>query len=274
MGAASKLPKRAETDLSSFKSAVPAVEQASRVLLCLGTSPDFKMRLTDICDQIGISKSKGHAILNTLKQFELVDKDPQSKTYALGPALVFLSQRVLDNLSYPNVAAPFLDNLARETNGTAAFGLISGSHVFIIAKREGNQNVGFRLPLGHRLHISLGAHGKAIVAFMDEAERKKLLAKKKLYFYGDAARMDMQRLKAEIALCQSQGFAQDVGEVTPRVNVLSAPVFGIRERMIGCVILIGTFETSKLEEYGARIVSDAKQISRKLGAHIDVIYPI
>lgn len=259
---------------SSFKTPVPAVEQASRVLLRLAESPQFKMRLTDICDDLGISKSKGHAILNTLKQFELIDKDPQTKTYSLGPALIFLSQRVLDNLSYPEVVAPFLESLVKETNGTVAFGLISGSHVFVIAKREGNQNIGFRLPLGHRFHITLGAHGKAIVAFMDEAEREALLAKKKLHFYGDTSRMDLRRLWEDIAKCRNVGFAQDIGEVTPGVTVLSAPVFGIRERLVGCVILIGTFGAGKAQGYGMKVVLAARQISRKLGAHTDVIYPM
>jgi len=61
---------------SAYKPLVLAVEQASRILLCLGEGDRFKMRLTDICKQVGIHKSKGHTILNTLIKFELVEKDP------------------------------------------------------------------------------------------------------------------------------------------------------------------------------------------------------
>ncbi len=231
------------------------------------------MKLTEICNQVGISKSRGHSVLNTLKQFELVEQDSQTKTYSLGPALIFLSQRVLNNLSYPEIAAPFLEALAKETSGTAAFGLISSSHVLIVARREGNQNISFAVPLGHRFHITLGAHGKAIVAFMDEGDRKELLANNKLHFYGDTTRMDLQRLTEDIAKCKRQGFAEDIGDVTPGVIVLSAPVFGIGEKMVGCVILIGTFEASKIQEYGPKVVCAAKQTSHKLGAKIDAIYP-
>ena len=257
---------------SSIKTAVPAVEQASRVLFCLGTSPLSKLRLTDICDQVGISKSKGHSILNTLKQFELVDQDSQAKTYSLGPALIFLSQRVLANLNYPDVVAPFLENLVSETNGTAAFGLVSGSHVFIIAKHEGNQQIAIRLPLGHRFHITLGAHGKAIAAFMDEDEREKLFEKKNLHFYGEASPRNLKRLRAEMAQCRAQGFAQDAGEITPGVNVVSAPVFGVGDRIVGCVILIGTFPASQVREYGPKAANAAKQISRKLGANVQALF--
>ena len=273
MGAALKRAKCDETADSSYKPLVPAVEQASRVLFCLGESPDFKMRLTEICNHVGISKSRGHSVLNTLKQFELVEQDTRTKTYSLGPALIFLSQRVLNNLSYPEIATPFLEPLAKETNGTTAFGLISGSHVLVVAKRDGNQNIGFAVPLGHRFHITLGAHGKAITAFMNEIDRQELLANNKLHFYGDTTRMDSRRLDEDIAKCKTRGFAQDIGEVTPGVIVLSTPVFGIGEKMVGCVILIGTFETGKIQKYGPKVACAAKQISHKLGAKIEAIYP-
>ena len=274
MDSASQPASCDEITQPNFKSSVPAVEQASRVLFHLASSPQFKMRLTDICNRVGISKSKGHSILSTLKQFELVDQDPQTKTYSLGPGLIFLSQRVLDSLDYPDIAAPFLENLARETSGTAAFGLIGGSHIFIVAKHEGNQSLGFRLTLGHRVHFTLGAHGKAIVAFMDEAEREKLLAKKNLHFYGERTRGNLNHLRAEIAQCQTRGFAQDAGEIIPGINVVSAPVFGVGERILGILTVIGTYEGAKIQEYGPLVASAAKQISHKLGARVDAIYPV
>jgi DNA-binding IclR family transcriptional regulator len=251
---------------SVYKPTVPAVEQAARVLLCLGEGPSFKMSLTEICSHVGIYKSKGFSILNTLKQFGLVEKDPQTKAYSLGPSVIFLSRSVLDHLNFPEIVAPFLENLARDTNATAVFGLISGSHVLVVAKHEGNQKLGFGLGLGHRFHITLGAHGKAIAAFMSQAEREKLLAKKRLYFYGDVSRMDLNRLLDEMARCRSLGFADDIGEVTPGVNIISAPVFSNRERMLGCLILIGTFAAGKIEEYGPKVASSARQVSHRLGA--------
>ena len=269
MGAKRRLPKNGIKGKSLSKPLVPAVEQASRVLLCLGESPDFKMRLTEICKQVGIHKSKGHSILNTLKQFGFVEKDPQAKTYSLGPSLIFLSRHVLDNLHYPEIVAPFLDDLAKETNGTALFGLIYGEHLLVVGKREGNQNIGFTIRLGHRFHITLGAHGKAIVAFMPEVDREKILAKKRVYFHGlDVSRLNMKRLREELNKCRQLGYAQDVGEVTTGVNFISAPVFGVQEKIIGCIILIGTFSESLIEKYGPKTADVARRISYKLGADI------
>jgi DNA-binding IclR family transcriptional regulator len=227
------------------------------------------MSLTEICKQVGIYKSKGHSILNTLKQSGFVEKDPQAKTYSLGPALIFLSRHVLDNLYYPDIVAPFLDDLAKETNGTALFGLVYGEHLLVVGKREGNQNIGFSIRLGHRFHITLGAHGKAIVAFMPEVDREKILTKKRVYFHGlDSSRLNMKRLRDELSKCRQLGYAQDVGEVTQGVNFVSAPVFGVQEKIIGCIILIGTFAENLIEKYGAKTADVARRISYKLGADI------
>jgi DNA-binding IclR family transcriptional regulator len=262
-----RLPKSGLKGKSVYKPLVPAVEQASRVLLCLGESPNFKMKLTEICKQVGIHKSKGHSILNTLKQFGFVEKDPQTKTYSLGPALIFLSRHVLDNLYYPDIVAPFLDDLAKETNGTALFGLIYAEHLLVVGKREGNQNIGFSIRLGHRFHITLGAHGKAMVAFMPEADREKILTKKRVYFHGlDISRLNMKRLRDELTKCRQLGYAQDVGEITTGVNFVSAPIFGVQEKIVGCIILIGTFPEGLIEKYGPKTADVARRISYKLGA--------
>jgi len=266
---------KSNTEKPGHKPIVPAVEQAARVLFCLGESLRPKMKLTDICKEIGIHKSKGHYILNTLSQFGLVEKDLVNKTYSLGPSLIFLARNVLDNLVYPEVVAPFLQTLATETSGTAAFGLINEEHVFVVGKHEGNQNIGFTFRLGHRFHLTLGAHGKAIVAFLPEAERERILSKKKLYFHGyDPSQTEMKRLRDELARCRQLGYAQDIGRITPGVNVVSTPVFALHDRIVGCLILIGTFTEKTIEEYGPKTVSIAKQISQKLGARADTLYPV
>lgn len=228
------------------------------------------MTLTEICEQIGIHKSKGYSILNTLIQFGFVEKDPRAKTYSLGPGLIFLARNVLDNLDLKDIAGPFLEQLAKETRTTALLGLISGEYVYIAARHEGDQNIGVTIRPGHRFHITHGAHGKAIAAFMPEADREKILQGKELYFHGSAEYPDMKRLTDELAKCRESGFAQDSGELHPGINAVSTPLFGSSGEIAGCVILIGTFPEAMIEEYGHKLVGIAKKISYKLGADIQV----
>jgi DNA-binding IclR family transcriptional regulator len=253
---------------SSYKPLVPAVEQASRVLICLGRNGRFKMTLTEICREVGIYKSKGYSILNTLIQFGFVEKDPRTKTYALGPGLLYLSRHLLDHLDIRERVSPFIEKIAIETQSTALLGLISAEQVFVVAKHEGNQNIGVTIRLGHRFHITAGAHGKAITAFMRQAERKRILSRKRLFYYGDAERMDREKLHAELEECRIKGFSRDIGGLQPGLNAVSAPLFGPQQRLIGCVILIGTFPEGVVDENGRIIARAAREISSALGADI------
>jgi len=257
--------KKKKEGKSGYKPLVPAVEQASRVLICLGRSQQFKMTLTEICREVGIYKSKGYSILNTLMQFGFVEKDPQTKTYALGPGLLSLSRHLLDHLDIRERVAPFLKELAVDTQSTALLGMISAEQVFVVAKHEGNRDISITIRLGHRFHITAGAHGKAIVAFMPEAERRRILSRKKLFFYRDPAHMDMGKLKKELEKCRGQGFSQDIGGLQAGINAVSAPLFGPQEKMVGCVILMGTFSEGLVETNGLKLAETAREISSALG---------
>jgi DNA-binding IclR family transcriptional regulator len=267
-----KKEKKKKQSKSVYKPIVPALEEAGRVLFCLGKSPTFKMTLTEICKQVGIHTSKAFSILNTLKQLGFVEKDPQTKTYSLGIGLVFLARQVLDNLDYRSTIDPLLQKLAKETNGIAFFGLLQGENVFIIAKQEGDHRVGLTVRLGHRFHFTYGVHGKIIAAFMSDAERKKLLSRKNLYFYGDSSNLDMARLQDDIVKCRETGFAVDAGEVTPGIDAIGSPVFGVDGNIVAVITVIGTFPEEMIEEYGRTTAFIAKQVSSKLGANNDNVY--
>jgi len=257
---------------SIYKPIVPALEEAGRVLLCLGQSPNFRMTLTEICKRVGIHTSKAFSILNTLKQFGFVDKDPQTKTYSLGIGLVFLSRQVLDNLDYRGTIDPFLKKLARETNGIAFFGLLEGESLFVIAKQEGDERIGLTVRLGHRFDFTYGVHGKVIAAFMPEVERQKLLSRRNLYFYGDSSKLDLKCLQEELVKCKETGFAVDAGRINPGINAIGSPVFGVDGNIRGVITLIGTFPEEMIDEYGRTTYLIAKQVSSRFGADNENLY--
>jgi DNA-binding IclR family transcriptional regulator len=263
-----KRTKAAKTR-SAYNPIVPAVDQAARVLLCLGNGDRHKMPLIEICEQVGIHKSKGYTLLNTLARFGFVEKDPISKSYSLGPGLLSLSRHLLDHLNIPGVVAPYLERLALETQSTALFGLVSADQLFVVAKHEGNQNIGLTIRLGHRFHLTAGAHGKAFVAFLPDHEREKLLSRKKLFFWGDPAKFDLKLLKEEIVKSRLTGYSQDTGSLRPGINAVSAPVFGPSRKIIGCLILTGVFPERAMDEFGPKAAGAARQISAALGAQME-----
>ena len=245
---------------------VPAVDQAARVLLCLSRNASTSMNLTDICDNVGIYKSKGYSILNTLQKFGFVLKDPATKTYSLGLGLLSLSRKVLDGLDDNKMATPLLETLAARTRSPAFYGILSDENIFVVAKHEEERTISVTIRVGYRFHMTHGAHGKAIVAFMEEHERERLLQQKKLFFYGHQSKFDRGRLDAELARCRKLGYAFDMGELNPGINVIASPVFDAHECVKGCMFIMGTFSESFTEEYGPMVAEAARRFSSMLGS--------
>ena len=266
------LEKKEEKSKSSYTGVVPAVDQASRILICLARNPLFKMNLTDICRSVAIHKSKGYSILKTLQRYGFVHKDALGKTYSLGFGLISLSRKVLERLDYESIAGPHLKKLADQTHSTALLGIIDDMNVFVVAKQEADQAIGVTTRIGHRFSISHGAHGKAIVSFLPKHDQERILQQGRLFFHGTAEKLDRKRLKDEIRQCSQKGYAVDIGELNPGINVIASPLFDSQGSLFGSLFIMGTFSESRIPEYSSIVVNVAKQFSATLGADISQTY--
>ncbi len=245
--------------------ASPAVEQAAQILYCLAASTSGQMRLVDICNEVGISGSKAHSVLQALVNTGLARRGPQSKGYALGAGLLTLSRSVLDDLDLPRLSEPVLDQLTLETRCTSVFGMISGGSVYVASKKEPDVPIRVVMRVGHPLPLSHGAHGKAIFAFLDHAERSRLLQEEDLYFHGHPGRLDRARLDEELEQCRREGFACDFGESAEGVNVVAAPVRGAGGVPLGFVEIFVLGSCANARGFGSRVVYAAEALSGLMG---------
>ncbi len=232
------------------------------------------MKLTEICNAVGIHKSKGHSILGALVKYGFVQKDPGDKTYSLGPSIISLSRKALDSLNYSELVGPSLETLANATQSTALFGIISEESLIVVAKREVDTGIGITVGIGHRFPMTWGAHGKAIAAFMDEQQRKHALSRKKLYFHGEPKAFDIKRLNKEMAIYKKNGYAVDIGRMSKGINAVASPVFGTGRNPIGAVFVLGTFPEALVPTCGPMVAEKAVEISRAFGAETESIFGI
>lgn len=264
--------KKVPTD----KYIVPAVYQAGRILFVMAESGDPQVSLTTICKNVGISKSKAFCILNTLEAFDFVRKNPNKKGYSLGPSLIKLSGKMLDNLNIPILAEPIIKDLAKKSSATAALGLIIDNRTLVMAQYDGAPELGISLPIGNYFPISYGSHGKAIAAVLSEQELNIFLRNHKHYFHGTPEKFDRARFQEELIQCRRDGFALDLGEMKPGLNTISAVVFGSSNKPIGYIVVMGLFTVEIARSLGPLVAEAARTLSLKAGASIEQeidVYP-
>jgi DNA-binding IclR family transcriptional regulator len=241
---------------------VPAVDQAIRVMLCMAGGENSPKSLTDICQSVGIHRSKAFSILNTLQGYGLVKKYPNRKGYILGTGLLTLTGRMLENLSLPRLVEPILYELAKRAGATVALGIISEDKSFVIAEYEGAPGIGVSSPIGYVTPITYGAHGKVIAAFLSENELADLLKNQKLYFHGNPEKYDKSRLEKELVQCQRDGYALELGDFTPGVNAIAAPLLDQYGKPIGYITVVGFFSEEDTRKLGPLAVEAVKKIAR------------
>ncbi len=252
---------------STYPQHVPAVDQAIRLLYALARCPDGSASLTELCRMVGINKSKGLSILNTLQTGGFVTRDPQSKIYRLGPGLLVLSRSVLDHNDLATQAAPFLQRLATATGSTTLLGSISGEEVYIVARGAPTSELNMGIvvvQVGHRFPLYYGSIGKAILGVLPPDERERLLAEGDLRFGEEPAHLDRDSLRAEILQAARLGYAEDLGVMNDGISALCAPLLDHHQRPAACLLVVGTFPASKVAAHGQRLVDTAREMSLRL----------
>ena len=247
---------------------VPAVEQAIQVLLLLANNGSNAKSLTDICRETGIHRSKAFSILSTLSEYGLVKKNPNRKGYTLGLGLLTLVGKMLENLNLPQLVEPVLSDLAKKAGATVTLGVISDDITFVVAQFEGAPGLGVSVPLGNVSPITYGAHGKIIAAFLPEQELAQLLNEQPLYFYGTQYNFKKARFMKEIARCRLDGFAIDLGGMTPGINAVAAPILDQDNCPIGYITVAGFFSEEHALEIGPLAAEVGKIISKETGNRI------
>ncbi|MCD4677267.1 MAG: IclR family transcriptional regulator, partial [Desulfobacula sp.] len=218
--------------------------------------------------EIGIHKSKGFSILNSLAQYDLITKDGKTKTYSLGPALMPLARKAREKLDINAIAKDHLQKLANETKASVLLGIICNDQFYIAGKYDGNEKLSVTVRQYQSLHITHGSHGKAIFAFLNDKDRQRIINSDQLFFHGDIESLDKKRLEQELKFCRENGYAVDNGEITPGITAVSSPVFDHNNEVTAAIVLVGTFKEDKFETFGKKIAATGRIISKQAGAQL------
>ena len=97
---------------------VATIERATDVLFLFADAPGT-LGVTEIANELELSKAVVHRIVTSLCERGLVTNDPATRRYALGPGVLSLASAYLDKLDVRTEALEVMRQLSAETNETA-----------------------------------------------------------------------------------------------------------------------------------------------------------
>jgi DNA-binding IclR family transcriptional regulator len=242
---------------------IQSVERAARILKALGTGTS-RMGVTEIAERLGLAKGTVYGLLRTLEAQELVEQDPETDKYRLGPAMLQLGNAFLDNHELRARSLLWADSLASRTGEAVRVGVLHGPNVLIVHHVFRPDNSVQILEVGASIPWHACALGKAIVAFFPAATRDVLLGSELMPLTGRTV-TDPEVLEAALTAVSEEGTALEDEEAIVGEAEIAAPVFDDRGHSVGAIGVVGPVERLLPEgRQAAAVVAAVRETSRGL----------
>ncbi len=250
--------------------AVKAVESLRRGLQILEafSADQPYQKLSEITKKTGLPKPTVYRLLQTLVALDFVKYDPEETFYRLGPKVMSLGFSVLSGLDVREAALPYLEQLSRKLDQNVNLGVLDGREVIYVARIKRRRILNIDLSVGSRLGLHNTSIGRAILAWLNEADRERILAE----LPGDAAEAygpGAEGLRVELARVRDQGYAICDEEFAVGLRAVGAPVFNAQgevEAAINVPVFSPMCSREELEsKITPRLLEVAAQVSRVRG---------
>ena len=226
-----------------------------------------RLTLAEVSHELDIPKSTAHNLLNTLASEGFIEKVERDQ-YALGTALLPLTQAIRANVEIRDVAAPLLRELADKSCATTYLTIRDGDYSLYIYAIESPQRLLARSAVGDRAHMHCTAVGKAILAYLDDEELAGIIERVGLPSFTENTITESDVLARHLEDIRNRGYSVDQGEHETGTYCLGAPIFDSSGSILGACSISGldAHITNEQRTDLARLVVDtAQKISRHMG---------
>jgi IclR family KDG regulon transcriptional repressor len=182
--------------------------------------------IRELSAELDFSPATVQRILQILKTYEFVRQDPKSRRYYIGN----IFYRFLENLNHSNdlvrIGRPFLEEIAQVTLETVHLSVIEQNYRICIDHIESLKVLKAGIHIGDKAPLYTGASAKCLLAFSSEDFQDSYIRTTKMEPLTDDTIIQTGTLFKELYKIKDQGFAISLGERTPGLGSISAPVFG------------------------------------------------
>jgi IclR family transcriptional regulator, acetate operon repressor len=251
---------------------ITTVDRATDVLSLFMRRPQPTLGVTEIAQELGLSKAVVYRLVTTLAAKGFVQVDHESRRYGLGPAVLSLGLAYLERIDIRRFALPLMRELSATTNETCTLSIRSGWTRVYVDQITPPREVKMSVQLGQPFPLHAGSSSKAFLAFLDEQEREEYLAKAPLERLTEATIVDAKALRAELSVIRKRGFARSFGERQSGAASVAAPARDHHGQPIASISVCGPTERFRdhTDTAAELLLAATAELSRKLGYTGDV----
>ena len=203
----------------------------------------------------GLDRAVLYRLLQTLVDSGFVIRDPETRRFHLGATTIELGIRATRALRVRRLALPGMRALMDQAREAVCMAIRDRGDAVVVDRVEPrglSVRVGYHV--GTRHSLQEGAHGRALLAFLDDAERS-------------AAGELSPSLLAELDSIRSRGFATSTDQLERGAAGVAAPVLGPTGRPIAAIgVVAPSLRLRDPAVLGPRVRALTLEIARRLNA--------
>ena len=243
---------------------IQSVDRAVRILGVLQGARHLS--LSEIATKLELPASTVHGLVKTLGAHEMIEQEPDSGRYRLGPAVLRLGNVYLDTLELRARTMTWSEALARRTGCAVRTGVLMGAEVIII-QHEPRPDGSRQMPeVGIVIPAHASALGKVLLAFRP-GDASRILDEGELRAMTGETIVEPQKLEKELAAVVATAIATECDEAVLGESGIAAPVFDAVGRTVGAIgVVVPTTDWPMAETASDALREAARNISRELGS--------
>lgn len=241
---------------------VRSVETCMRLVAALAAAGKA-MNLKALASAAGMPPAKAHRYLVSLGRSGLVEQDPSTGRYDLGPFALEVGLSALGRLDPLRTAQTALADLRDEIDETICLTVWGNRGATVVRWEEAGRPVTVNVRVGSVLSLLHSASGRCFLAYLPERETATVLAEELRVTPLPGHRIE--ELREEV---RRRGMARVAGDLLPGVSALACPVFDHSGRIPFVVAALGpstVFDADPDGPTGAALRRMTAGLSRRLG---------
>lgn len=238
---------------------VDAVETSCRILEELRRSNGAGV--TELANELDVSKAGIHSHLATLEKNELVTKN--GDTYRISLRFLDFGEYSKQNIDFYDVVEDEVEALAERTGEVAHFMVEEHGWGVYICKARGSSGVQTASYVGDRKHLHCIGVGKAVLASLSNERVDKIIDKRGLPKKTENTITERDELFEELADIRERGVAFDDEEILEGLRCVAVPVSSHEQGLLGAISVAGPTSRMKGERFGdelPEIVKDTANV--------------
>jgi DNA-binding IclR family transcriptional regulator len=194
--------------------------------------------LREVVSATNINKSTAYRFLSHLESVAYVFRDADGY-YTVGPKLAKLGNGGTYQATLCRASASILDKLREETGESVNLAVLDRNEILYLSVFESQHTFRMVSEVGARRPLYCTALGKAILAYLPQAQQRQLIFSTKFQKLTPHTIASEEELNRDLLRIHKRGFALDDQEAVTGARCIAVPVLNCEQKVIGGISVSG-----------------------------------